>query len=81
MAETNSLKEVPKRDIEPVATYESLQEEGISKELAGTRVLPPLLRDLSEEGLDQMKRQLVRKLDMRLMAPLILMYIMNYLDR
>ncbi|KEZ41713.1 hypothetical protein SAPIO_CDS6896 [Scedosporium apiospermum] len=42
---------------------------------------PEILRSLNEEEKKRLERLLVRKLDARLMAPLILMYIMNYLDR
>ncbi|KAL1860571.1 hypothetical protein VTK73DRAFT_7270 [Phialemonium thermophilum] len=43
--------------------------------------LPPLLRDLSPEELDACEKRLVRKVDLRLLPALILIYIMNYLDR
>lgn len=42
---------------------------------------PLLLRDLTEEEYEQMEKNLVRKIDRRLLPPLIIMYIMNYLDR
>lgn len=44
--------------------------------------LPPVsLRDLSPEEIKKAERRLVRKLDARLIFPLIVIYIMNYLDR
>lgn len=43
--------------------------------------LPPLLRDLSPEELDACEKRLLRKIDLRLLPPLIIIYIMNYLDR
>lgn len=43
--------------------------------------LPPLLRGLSPEELKACERGLLRKLDARLMPTMILIYIMNYLDR
>lgn len=43
--------------------------------------LPPLLRNLSPEELDECEKRLRRKIDMRLLPALILIYIMNYLDR
>ncbi|KAL2403804.1 hypothetical protein ABEF92_006889 [Exophiala dermatitidis] len=64
-----------------LALTESLPQEGISDMISDRHQLPTSLCNLSEEELDKMKRHLVRKLDMRLMGPLILMYIMNYLDR
>ncbi|KAH7029794.1 major facilitator superfamily domain-containing protein [Microdochium trichocladiopsis] len=42
---------------------------------------PEILRGLSGEEMEILNKKLVRKLDLRLMAPLIVMYIMNYLDR
>ena len=43
--------------------------------------LPELLRDLSEEERHVLERKLVRTIDIRLLPILVLMYIMNYLDR
>ncbi|KAH9886132.1 major facilitator superfamily domain-containing protein [Xylariomycetidae sp. FL2044] len=45
------------------------------------RERPPLLRDLSEEEYRALEKKLVRKMDIRLMPTVILIYIMNYLDR
>ncbi|KAL9067556.1 MAG: hypothetical protein Q9157_006772 [Trypethelium eluteriae] len=42
---------------------------------------PPLVRDLSPEDRVVLERKLVRKIDFRLLPMIILMYIMNYLDR
>ncbi|TPX15851.1 uncharacterized protein E0L32_000185 [Thyridium curvatum] len=67
-------------DTKTEAPQESFQAKGESH-VVGARELPPLLRDIPAEELEKMQRKLVRKLDLRLMAPLILMYIMNYLDR
>lgn len=46
-----------------------------------TREMPELLRDKSPEELQAMEKKLVRKIDIRLLPMLILIYIMNYLDR
>lgn len=43
--------------------------------------LPPLLRDLGPEEIAILEKRLKRKIDWRMMPPLIVMYIMNYLDR
>lgn len=43
--------------------------------------LPPLLRDLGTEEIAVLEKRLKRKIDWRMMPPLIVMYIMNYLDR
>ncbi|KAJ0359083.1 hypothetical protein COL154_008633 [Colletotrichum chrysophilum] len=45
------------------------------------RPLPELLRDLSEDELKDLERKLIRKVDMRMLPTMILIYIMNYLDR
>lgn len=45
------------------------------------RIPPESLRDLSMEELKRTERRLVRTLDARLILPLIIIYIMNYLDR
>ena len=42
---------------------------------------PPLIKDLSVEERARLEKQLVRKIDLRLLPMIILMYIMNYLDR
>ncbi|KAI8193181.1 MFS transporter prlL [Colletotrichum sp. SAR 10_65] len=45
------------------------------------RPLPELLRNLSEEELKDLEKKLIRKVDMRMLPTMILIYIMNYLDR
>lgn len=45
------------------------------------RRLPPLLRGLGPEEIVNLEKKLKRKIDWRMMPPLIVMYIMNYLDR
>ncbi|KAG7043118.1 hypothetical protein JMJ77_0002829 [Colletotrichum scovillei] len=45
------------------------------------RELPELLRDLSEEELKSLEKKLIRKVDLRMLPTMILIYIMNYLDR
>ncbi|KAI0159938.1 major facilitator superfamily domain-containing protein [Hypoxylon sp. FL1284] len=42
---------------------------------------PPLIRDLSDEEYGILEKKLIRKMDFRLMPMVILIYIMNYLDR
>ncbi|KAM6519362.1 hypothetical protein FALCPG4_013002 [Fusarium falciforme] len=43
--------------------------------------MPEILRSLSEEELKTLERRLLRKVDLRLLPTMILIYIMNYLDR
>ncbi|KAL9016034.1 MAG: hypothetical protein Q9185_006600 [Variospora sp. 1 TL-2023] len=45
------------------------------------REAPPLVRDLAPEERDRLERALVKKIDLRLLPMLIIMYLMNYLDR
>ena len=42
---------------------------------------PPLIKYLTTEDRAALERRLVRKIDRRLLPMIILMYIMNYLDR
>lgn len=42
---------------------------------------PPYVRSLSPEERQQAEKALVRKIDVRLIPPIILMYILNYIDR
>jgi len=42
---------------------------------------PPLVRIMSDKERAQREAALVRKIDLRLLPMIILMYIMNYLDR
>ena len=81
MAEMNTLDKPPTYDMKTAKTRDSFVQEGSSNEFRRSHQLPPLLQSISSEELAKMNRSLVWKLDMRLMAPLILMYIMNYLDR
>ena len=45
------------------------------------REAPPLIRDLSSEDRQRLELALVRKIDSRLLPMIILMYVLNYLDR
>jgi hypothetical protein len=47
----------------------------------GPRMLPPSLAILSETDLNKLSRRATLKLDARIMPCMVLMYIMNYLDR
>jgi hypothetical protein len=49
--------------------------------ISNVRLPPESLCHLSPEELKKAERCLVRKIDLRLMATLIVIYIMNYLDR
>ncbi|KAM0746195.1 putative MFS transporter [Meredithblackwellia eburnea MCA 4105] len=43
--------------------------------------LPPVLAGMSEEELHAMRNRLVRRIDLRLLPMIVLMYIANYIDR
>ena len=45
------------------------------------REAPPLVKDLTVEDRERLDRALRRKIDIRLLPMIVLMYIMNYLDR
>lgn len=47
----------------------------------GRPTAPPVIAALSPEERRHLERRLVRKIDLRLLPPVILMYILNYLDR
>ncbi|MCJ1252059.1 hypothetical protein MMC30_009297 [Trapelia coarctata] len=55
---------------------------GPTRTLTGRRrEAPPLVKGLSQDERRRLERALVRKIDFRLMPMIILMYILNYLDR
>jgi hypothetical protein len=43
--------------------------------------MPTCLENLSSEEREQMEKKLVRKIDTRLLIMMVVMYILNYLDR
>jgi hypothetical protein len=45
------------------------------------RGLPPQLRDMSPEEIAILEKKLIRKIDWRMMPTMIILQIMNYLDR
>lgn len=58
------------------------EEAGPSKPFGNNETaMPPALAALSEEEFEQVKKSAVRKLDLRIMPAVVLMYILNYLDR
>lgn len=62
-----------------VADNKSIDKAQVSN--IGFGELPPLLRGLSAEELEDCEKKLRRKIDLRLLPTLIIIYIMNYLDR
>ncbi|OAA60311.1 Major facilitator superfamily domain, general substrate transporter [Niveomyces insectorum RCEF 264] len=69
--------------VDVMAPRDSMDKKSLDKAVstAVVRGLPPLLQNLSDEEYQKLERRLVRKIDMRLLPPLIIIYIMNYLDR
>ncbi|KAF3926904.1 hypothetical protein ABW20_dc0105458 [Dactylellina cionopaga] len=52
---------------------------GVSRRQASEK--PPLLENLSDEEIEALEIKLKRKIDIRLLPTIIVVYIMNYLDR
>jgi hypothetical protein len=52
-----------------------------AKPTGGPPAMPPSLAVLTEAELTKIRRQAILKLDARIMPCMVLMYIMNYLDR
>ena len=42
---------------------------------------PEILRNMSPEERDDLEKKLLRKIDLRLLPMIVLMYILNYIDR
>lgn len=55
--------------------------ESAREETHALRPLPSILRGKSPEELKALEKRLIKKVDMRLLPTMILIYIMNYLDR
>lgn len=72
-------------DVDDDAKINFAHESNISVENApierAKREPPPLVKDLSGDERQRLELALVRKIDLRLLPMIILMYIMNYLDR
>ncbi|KAL8988519.1 MAG: hypothetical protein Q9169_008541, partial [Polycauliona sp. 2 TL-2023] len=69
-----------KLDVEH-ASKTSLDPTDTSPSARRKREAPPLVRDLAPEERARLEQILVKKIDLRLLPMLILMYLMNYLDR
>ncbi|KAL8822102.1 MAG: hypothetical protein Q9191_007157, partial [Dirinaria sp. TL-2023a] len=67
------------------AKYKASHAETASLEASATarqrREAPPLIKDLTAGDREPLERALRRKIDIRLLPMIVLMYIMNYLDR
>lgn len=74
MAETVTSPEVAKDSMEKKSLDRAVS-------TAVVRPLPASLQGMSDEGFHALEKRLVRKIDRRLLPPLIIIYIMNYLDR
>lgn len=70
-------------DNKQVADYDAdangIAAENIVPKIA--RAPPPYVSSLSSEERRRAERELVRKIDMRLIPPIVVMYILNYIDR
>ncbi|KAL8801811.1 MAG: hypothetical protein Q9182_004218 [Xanthomendoza sp. 2 TL-2023] len=70
-----------KLDVEHVSNTSSLDPTEAARPARSRREAPPLVRDLAPEERAGLENALVKKIDLRLLPMLILMYLMNYLDR
>lgn len=81
----NSAVSSEAKDAKHDADYLDKVENGGIVNIATTQsqsmVPPPLVQAMSPEDRVRLERALVRKIDFRLLPPVIIMYIMNYLDR
>lgn len=71
-------------DQKPVAEYRSdTSTDAAAKDPSSRkrREAPPLVRHLAPEERARLEKALVKKIDLRLLPTLIIMYLMNYLDR
>ncbi|KAL8638384.1 MAG: hypothetical protein Q9228_004464, partial [Teloschistes exilis] len=62
-------------------SFEAARPATITPSAGRRREAPPLVRDLSPEERARLEGILVKKIDLRLLPTLIVMYLMNYLDR
>lgn len=60
--------------------YVDVAGDGLTK-TSSVVTAPAVIRDLGPEERRHLERALVRKIDLRLLPPVIIIYIMNYLDR
>ncbi|KAL8887515.1 MAG: hypothetical protein Q9192_006314 [Flavoplaca navasiana] len=80
IAPDSTFRNNEKLDIEHVSNT-SLDPADASQPARRRREAPPLVRDLGPEERARLEMFLVKKIDLRLLPMLILMYLMNYLDR
>ncbi|KAL8767204.1 MAG: hypothetical protein Q9209_006209 [Squamulea sp. 1 TL-2023] len=75
-----SLNGDDKLDVEHISNT-SLDPTDAAQPTQRRREAPALVRDLTPEERARLEKALVKKIDLRLLPMLILMYLMNYLDR
>ncbi|KAF2726383.1 retrograde regulation protein 2 [Polychaeton citri CBS 116435] len=63
------------------ATYLDEVELAATEEPKGRLQAPEIIRNLTPDERKALEKRLTRKIDMRLLPPVIIMYILNYLDR
>lgn len=64
---------------EKIAAIEA--EDGVAPPRLHGLVAPELIRNMTPEYRAELEQRLVRKIDLRLMPAIIVMYILNYIDR
>ena len=60
---------------------EVLDKESLNEKLVKNLELPESLRDLTDEEFDALEKRTKRKIDLRILPMVVLIYILNYLDR
>ena len=79
---TGRRPSISKEELEDGGTLSVKHESHASEALPSARREPPeILRHLTVEERAAVERRLVRKIDLRLLPMLVLMYLLNYLDR
>lgn len=67
--------------IEHVKTSNAIEDERLENELDKTPTVVDLYNSLPPEHVAEVERKLVRKIDLRILPMIIIIYIFNYLDR
>ena len=79
--------EHPNHDVEYAARdseetkIDARQADHVSRKAPAGREPPTYVKNLSADERKRAERALVRKIDFRLIPPIVIMYILNYLDR
>jgi hypothetical protein len=73
--------ETTKQDDSSGSADERVLPTSVVSEARSRLIAPEIIRNLTPEQRDELERRLKRKIDWRLMPAIIIMYILNYIDR